>query len=301
MPFPDVVDSSILADFKACPIKCKLSHFDDWKPKGVSTHLHAGGAFAKGLEIARRCFYEGGLNAEDSIAYGIEALLKAYGDHRPPDFGTASNKTAMRMAGALEYYFHNYPLNHETAYPILMPGGKRGIEFSFVHPLPILNPDTGMPLQYSGRADGIFQFSGGTYIFDDKTASQLGATWAKQWKLRAQFSGYAWAARESGIKVDGVVVRGISILKNGYGNMEDISFRTDYMIRAWYEELLEWIDRMIHCYRTNRWQHNFDHACSDFGGCQFQDLCDMENTEPWLEQGFERRHWDPVTRTETKL
>lgn len=302
LTFPEVIDSSIIADFKACPWKGMLSHMQEWKPKGVSTHLHAGGAFARGLEIARRSFYEEGLDPDTSIAKGIHALLEFYGDHQPPSFGTAANKTAIRMAGALEFYFSRYPLNNQTAYPITLPGGKRGIEYSFVHSLPINHPDTGQPLQYSGRADGIFAFSGGNYIFDDKTASALGETWAKQWKLRAQFSGYMWAARESGIKVDGVVVRGVSILKTQYGTVEDISFRSDYMLTTWYNELLLWIDQMIYMYKNNQFPHNFDHACSDFGGCEFQDSCDMENqVESWIERSHERRHWDPITRTETKL
>jgi PD-(D/E)XK nuclease superfamily len=299
--FPEVLDSSMLAEFKACPAKFYLSYIQEWKSKSVNTHLHAGGAFARGLEVARRGFYEQDLPAEDCEALGVQSLLQFYGDHQPPNYGSAANKTALRMAGALEFYFSRYPLNHQTAYPILMPGGKRGIEFSFAHNLPILHPETGQPLQYCGRADGIFQFAGGTYIFDEKTASQLGATWAKQWKLRAQFSGYAWAARESGIKVDGVVVRGVSILKGGYDILEDISFRTEYMIGSWYSELLDWIDQMLHCYKTNRWRHTYDHACSDFGGCQFQDICDMEDQVPWLERGFERKHWDPITRKETPL
>jgi hypothetical protein len=299
--FPEVLDSSILAEFKACPMKFKLTYIDQWKPRAPNTHLHAGGAFARGLEVARRAFYEQNIDPENSYALGGQALMHAYGDHEPVSFGSAANKTAIRMLGGLEFYFERYPLNHQTAYPILMPGGKRGIEFQFVHPLPILHPETGLPLQYCGRADGIFQFAGGTYIFDDKTASQLGETWAKQWKLRAQFSGYCWAAAQSGIKVDGVVVRGISFLKNGYGTVEDISFRSDYMISTWYTELLDWIDKMIHCYKTGRWQHVFDHACSDFGGCGYQDSCDMEDQVAWLERSHEHRHWDPITRQETLL
>ena len=324
--FPEVIDSSMLADFKACPWKFYLTNIQQWKPKGVSTHLHAGAAFARGLEVVRRAYYEGvkplyhrdpatgkmtsyawgplpngNADPETAIALGVDAVLIAYGDHQPPAFGTAANKTALRMAGALEFYFSRYPLNHQTAYPIIMPGGRRGIEFSFVHPLSITNPDTGEPLLFSGRADGIFQFAGGTYIFDDKTASQLGATWAKQWKLRGQFSGYAWAARESQVKVDGIVVRGVSILKERYDTLEDISFRSEHMINTWYGETLEWIERMIWCYQNKRWVHNFDHACSDFGGCGFQDSCDMEDQDPWLERSHERKHWDPVTRVETKL
>jgi hypothetical protein len=299
--FPEVIDSSMMASFKECPAKFNLQYIQEWKPRGLSTHLHAGASFAHGLERARRAFYEEDQDAETSVAEGVGALLERYGDHQPGDFGSAANKSALRMAGALEFYFSQYPLNHDTAYPIIMPGGKRGIEFNYTYPLGIDHPETGQPILYTGRSDGIFQFSGGTYIFDDKTASQLGPTWAKQWKLRAQFSGYVWLAQQCGIKVDGVVVRGISILKNSYGCAEDVSFRGEYMLAAWYTELLSWISHMKECYRTGVWCHNFDHACSNFGGCEFDSICDMEDAQSFLAQSHERRHWDPITRTETKL
>lgn len=299
--FPEVIDSSMMASFKECPAKFQLQYISEWKPRGLSTHLHAGGAFAHGLERARRSFYEEDQSSDDSVAAGIGALLEFYGDHVPPDFGSAGNKTAIRMAGALEFYFANYPLNHENAYPVILPGGKRGIEFNYTYPLGIDHPETGQPILYTGRSDGIFQYAGGTYIFDDKTASQLGPTWAKQWKLRSQFSGYCWLAGQCGVKVDGVVVRGVSILKNSYGTAEDVSFRSEYMLGTWYAELLAWIAQMKECYRTGIWVHNFDHACTNYGGCEFQDNCDMEDQAAWLARSHERKHWDPITRSETKL
>ena len=72
--------SHILADFRSCPTKCARSHFQEWKPKLQSIHLHAGGAFAKGLEVTRRSFYEQGKGVEDSVSDGVRALLVAYGD-----------------------------------------------------------------------------------------------------------------------------------------------------------------------------------------------------------------------------
>jgi len=93
----------------------------------------------------------------------------------------------------------------------------------------------------------------------------------------------------------------VSILKNSYGTAEDISFRGEYMLTTWEAELLTWIAMMKECYRTGRWVHNFDHACSNYGGCEFDSICDMEEPKPFLEQSHERRHWDPITRIETKL
>jgi hypothetical protein len=51
------------------------------------------------------------------------------------------------------------------------------------------------------------------------------------------------------------------------------------------------------------WDANLDHACTEYGGCMFRTVCMSEPSgrQSWLETGFERRRWDPVTRTETKL
>ena len=151
-----------------------------------------------------------GATAEDAIAIGLQRLLDEYGAFECP---ADSAKSAARTAGAFEFYFANYPLAEGDGAPIQMPGGKRGIEFSFAEPLPVSHPTSGDPLLYVGRMDAIIGYAGGVYICDEKTTSQLGATWSRQWDLRAQFTGYAWGCEKSGVRVDGAIVRGVSILK----------------------------------------------------------------------------------------
>ena len=298
--FPEVFDSSTLATFKQCPQFFKLSYIDSWKPKGLSVHLKAGGAFAHGIERARTAFYVEEQSAEDSVADGLQALLAFYGDFECP---ADSAKSAERTAGALEFYFDRYPLSHDNATPITLPSGKRGIEFNFVHPLPITHPETGNPLLYCGRMDAILDYAGGVFICDEKTTTSLGATWSRQWDLRSQFSGYAWGCREAGIRVDGVIVRGVSILKTKYDTQEAISYRPAWQVGRWYEEMLQWIGDIQRCWETGVWRHNLDHACGDFGGCQYRQVCltQPDQGASWLETYFERRHWDPITRTETFL
>jgi hypothetical protein len=296
--FPEVFDSSMVATLKQCPQLFKKIYVDQWKAKELNVHLIAGGAFARGLEVTRNAFYVDGHSAEDSIAMGARALLTHYGDFQcPPDSG----KSAIRTAGALEFYFSNYPLSHNTAYPITLPGGKRAIEFSFAHPLSIDHPVTGHPILYCGRLDAILQYAGDTFVFDEKTTSYLGSTWGRKWDLRSQFTGYCWGCRQYGIRAAGVVVRGVSILKTKYETIEAISYRPDWMVDRWYGELLEWIAEAIGWWRTGRYKYNLDESCTSYGGCGFATVCQSQDERPWLESYFERRHWDPVTRTETIL
>lgn len=295
--FPEIFDSSMLAEYKSCQQKFNLTYLQEWKPKEPSVHLHAGASFAKGLEAARTAFYVEGKPAEDAEATGLSALLTAYGDFECP---ADSAKSAERVAGAFEFYFDRYPLNQDSP-PITLPGGKRGIEFSFAHPLPIKHPVTGNPLLYVGRMDALLNYAGGVFIEDDKTTTQLGSSWSRQWDLRAQFTGYAWGCTQAGIRVDGAIVRGVSILKTKYDTQEAISYRPEWQVERWYNELIEWIDEIKANWIRGKWRHNLDHSCAEYGGCSYRQACCSTDQAPWLETYFERRHWNPLLRTETKL
>ena len=297
--FPPYIDSSMLACYKSCPQKFFRTYLQHWKPKGLSVHLIAGKAFAHGLEVTRKEFYENNLSAEDSIAIGLGALLKSYGDFQCP---ADSAKSPERMAGAFEYYWEHYPLERDAENsPLLMPSGKRAIEFSFAEPTDIKHPVSGDPILYVGRMDAIYRWAGGNYIVDEKTTSQLGASWAKQWELRGQFTGYCWGCARAGLRVDGALVRGVSILKSKYETAQALTYRPEWQVDRWYEETCHWIEQIIGDFKAGRYLHNFSDSCSSYGSCAFTSICTTQTPQPWLETNFERRKWDPVLHEETLL
>jgi hypothetical protein len=298
--FPSLWDASLVTALRSCGRKAELEYFEHWKPIAANVHLHAGASFAQGLEASRRAWhlaYMPHITEEEAIAIGIEALMEYYGDFTPPE---GSSKTLERMAGALEFYFDRYPLSLDPAQPILL-GDKRAIEFSFAEPLPIRHPESGEPLIWCGRADQIVSYAGGVYISDEKTTTSLGPSWSRQWDLRSQFSGYCWAARRAGIRVDGVLVRGISILKTKYETAEAITYRPEWQVERWLAQTLEDIEDAIVQWKRGRFKYNLDHACSEYGGCPFRQVCLAQDPQPFLNVGFERRQWNPLLRTETKL
>ena len=287
-----------MAAFKSCPQKAKLEFIDHWKLRDQSVHLHAGAAYATGIEKARVAYYIEGKSPDESLQIGLHALLTAYGNFEcPPE----SPKSAERTAGALEYYFSQYRLGEDRAIPMTLPGGKRGIEFSFLEPLDIAHPETGEPILYSGRMDMMVEYEGMHLGEDDKTTSQLGASWPRQWDLRSQFTGYVWGAARAGIKLDGFLVRGVSILKTKYDTLQAITYRPQWLIERWYEQLLRDINKMIQAWESGYWDWNLDHACAEYGGCPFKSVCQMREPMQLLTQQFQRRRWDPVQRTETVL
>src|SRR6185436_2795089 len=274
----------------------ELTYIEHWKPQRESVHLVAGKAYAAGLERARRSFYEGGFPQETCIAHGTMALLKEYGDAEVPE---DSPKQPQRMCEALDFYFEQCPLDKETAVPHKF-GDRLGIEFSFAEPLDIKHPVTGNPILYTGRSDMICDFADGIYIEDDKTASQLGASWGKQWDLRSQFTGYTWGAKYGVLRlpVQGVLVRGISILKTKFGFAQAITNRADWEIERWYESTIRYLKAMIQCWEEGYWDWDLDHACTEYGGCAFTTVCKSPTPEAWLPMYFERRRWDPLKREE---
>lgn len=296
--FPNTWDSTILSTFRACPQKFFWQYMQHWKSRSPSVHLIAGGAFASGIEAARNAFYVEGLPAPDAEALGLSALLKHYGDFVDE---SGSAKSPERMAGALEFYFDQYPLGADGANPITLANGRRGIEFSFAEPLDIRHPVTGDPILYTGRSDMIAERAGGIYVYDEKTTSSLGASWGKQWEMRSQFTGYIWAAAKQGIKTNGAIVRGVSILKTKYDTLEVQTYRGQHELDRWEEQTLRDITRAIAMWKEGYWDSNLDGACNDYGGCAFTQVCKSREPLDWLPINFEQRVWDPLARAETTV
>lgn len=306
LPFPEVVDNSMISNFKACEQKGAYSFFENLSPTGTSVHLHAGGAFAHGIEHARRAYYVEGRPKDEAIARGVAELLLYYGDYEcPPE----SAKSAERTAGALVYYFDRYDLESDYVRP-WTDGGNHGIEFSFSFPLPVPHPQTGLPIIYSGRFDMLGvdtrRDSGALFIVDEKTASSLGASWSKQWQLDSQFTGYCYGARLYGKAVVGAIIRGVSILKTKYDSIEAIIYRSDWELQRWHEQVVRKVKRMVEIWRALNGDPSARPAelqldkfsCGSYGGCSFEMLCNSPHPNRWKPIHFEPRVWHPMLREE---
>lgn len=295
--FPEIVDSTIIDAFRSCPHKAYREYVQHWKTKGSSIHLHAGAAYASGIEAGRKAFYIDGKSLQESERIGLDVLGHHYGDFECP---ASCAKTRERMMGALDFYWSQYPMDSDMAVPSKI-AGRTGIEFSFAEPLPVLHPVTGEPLIFSGRSDMICDFAGGMYIEDDKTTSSLGASWSKQWEMRGQFSGYAWAARELGLPIRGVLIRGVSILKTKYETQQVLSYRSNYEIDRWYEQTIRDLNRMVAAWKEGYWDFNLGEACGAYGGCKFTDACKSDTPDQWIVGEFEQKVWNPLAREELPL
>ena len=324
--FPDAIDNTMRSSFVVCPTQYRRAYVEDLSPVGESVHLKAGAAFAAGLEEARRAFYEQGQPADIAVTRGQLVVEEEYGDFQPPE---GSPKTKANMVEALAYYFDCWPLAHDTFIP-------RRMEWRFKVPIPnLVHPDHGGPIYYTGRPDTIGTIGGDVVaVQDDKTAGSLGRSWADQWELDSQFTGYQWAAQEAGEVPKGgtgaVLIRGVSILKPKYEEVEDpagdivkltgrgkakvethfrsqylrnesfghsqvLVYRPQWMIDRWLWQLQRDVGRMIRAYLNGEWDFALHkNACAAYGGCAYLLLCKSEHPESWIPMNYVKRKWDPL-------
>jgi len=296
--FPETIDSTMRKTYVTCSHDFFLQYFHHWKPKAESVHLVAGKAFAAGLEHARLAFHKNGLSSETALLQGVKALKDTWGNFIEPE---GSNKSLDRMIGALVYYFEIFGWSTDHIQPLQTEHGP-AIEFSFALPIPgTVHPTTGNPIIYTGRFDLLGLYNKQIFVVDEKTTSQLGPTWNKNWTHRAQITGYAWAARTYGHHVAGAIVRGISILKTKYGHAESIQFRPDWQVDRWLQQLKFDVEDMIRDWKRDWWSYNLDDACTGYGSCIFQGVCGQKDELHILQSDFVQRVWDPLKREEHLL
>lgn len=292
--FPSVVDSTMIAAFRACPRKFWWNYIRRIEPQGQNIHLHAGASFAAAMNAARFAFYVKGETADDAVMMGVAALCQHWGPtYEAPE---GENKSLDRMMLAVVEYFHEYPLETDLIKPLKISEGKIATEITFALPLDEAprHPITGDPIIYAGRFDMIGERDGVLFIVDEKTTSQLGPTWANQWTLRSQFTGYAWGAKSYGYPVAGAIIRGISILKEKYGHAQVITYRPEWQINRWLHQINRDIERMVQSYLTQEWDFNLDHSCSAFGACPYLRLCENIDPEPFIPLYYQENKWDPL-------
>jgi hypothetical protein len=328
--FPTHIDNTIRTSYFVCGQQAKYAYIDDLSPIGESVHLHFGGCFATGLEVARRAYFEQGVPHAEAVERGVAAAVAAWGDFSGPQ---SSPKTKGSLAEGLRYAFDKFPMTTDTYRPHRM-------EWRFEVPIPgMIHPDTGGPIWYCGRPDTFGDINELLAVHDDKTATSLGKSWGDQWKLDSQFTGYWWAAQELGLLPRGgsnpVLIRGYSILQpkfvevelaegeaapagvvaqekpmrgnkvkrwydrydrdTSFGHQQTLVYRPQWMIERWLRQLQKDIRRMIYDYENNTWDLALHKgACAAFGGCSYTLLCESEQPEKWVPVNFVKRKWDPL-------
>jgi len=310
--FPRVISSSSRGLMSICPQSYYREVICGLRLKEANFHLDAGKAYAVGLETTRTIYYDpsnSGIpeadRAEIAQARGLEAFIKSYGPDDPPE--NQNHKNLRRMAGAFAEYFIHFPMATDKMQPMRNADGTPAVEFSFVFDIPgTAHPVTGEPILYSGRADMLAEWNKGIWVYDDKTASQMGANWRTQWELRSQFTGYIYAAQQHNINPVGAVVRGMCIPKvkgePNYRHEEAFVTRTAPQVERWIDRLRHDVDRMIWYWNHDYWPHygEENNGCNNYGSCAMRTLCSAADPNSIKDMYYKTYRWDPIEGKEIK-
>lgn len=315
------VDSTMMSCFRSCPQKFFREFVQGYRPAGISIDLHAGGAFALALEEVYKGVWQKNMPLDQALERAHGAFAIEWGDFQIPEHKKTA-KTFERMWETVEDYFRQYPPKTDHVQPYFDANGKPTFEYTFAIPLePCIDPrntkiadwapghfpkdvfpthPSGAPWIYSGRSDLLGRMGEKPVIRDEKTTGRsIGQAWAEQWDLRSQFMGYCWACQQAGIDVDTVVIRGIAIQKTQIVHAEAIKNYNAFKIARWYEQLRRDLWRMRRSWDEGYFDFNLGDACTSFGNCVFQNVCQSPNPESWLTE-FVVKHWNPLEKNPAK-
>lgn len=300
LAFPELVDNTAMSEFGLCETRGYYFSNHRIVPSGANIHLHAGGAFAFGLEKSRRAFYQDGLGKDEAMRLGLEAIIQFYGPITPPPAKTG-DKSVDNVVRAFDSYMQRYPLGEDPIKPLITANGQAMVEFTFSMPTEVKHPLTGNPILYGGRADMIGAMTTGEvqtlFVTDEKTASQLGESWAKQFDLDSQFTGYIAAAKTHGYPVAGALVRGVGLLKTKISHAEVTVYRKDWEIQRWWENLHLKLHRWIRAWETGQFEKALaKSACSAYGECPYALLCKSSEPDNWIPLHYRRNTWNPLEK-----
>lgn len=297
----------MLTTSKTCLQKFFREYIERRCTKEKSIHLHAGGALAQAFETFRRAYYTpGGLcfgDVEASRADAARDLIHYWGEWNPVEKETKSLANTLL---AFWDYFTAYPPENDRLKPLMLANGP-AVEWSFAEPLTIMHPETGDPLCYCGRFDMFGTLGDAVYTVDEKSGGQVTKHWSAQWKLRYQFLGYNWAARQHGYKSFGALIRGVIIRTKDSDYPQAIMNYGEHIIARWHTQMLRDVQRLVDRWneyqRTGNpaaWDYDFGHGCMSFNKpCEFMDLCGAKNPSIYYDD-FGERLWNPVEKDPTR-
>ncbi|MFQ5742013.1 MAG: PD-(D/E)XK nuclease family protein [Acidobacteriota bacterium] len=293
--FPEVVDSTILVTFDACEQRCLNEYVHHLAKSEISQDLHAGGAFAAGIEGTRKALWEQQKSLEASLLDGIRALSIYWGDFEPPP-NSKSAKDFPTVACALLDYYREYDPRMDSLRPYMMANGKPAIEFTFALPTEVKHPQTGNPVLYGGRLDMLGYYEDLPVVVDEKTTKNTpSAGWAEQLHMRGQFIGYIWGVQQHGLPFSNVLCRLVVIQKTQYKHIPAIVQIAQWQIERWWEQTNRKIRKMVECWETGDWGYSYGDSCNSYGGCVMLPICVQEEPELFIGD-YATRYWNPLEK-----
>lgn len=304
--FPAAVDNSMRKTLVRCQKMAYWKHERGLVPVGEQrVHLVAGRAFAAGICAVRRAFYgEGVSDPYDLLKAGLAAVRANY-DYTG-SMPQWCYKTVDRVESALAFYLDKWPLADERLIPVRFHNGTLGIELCESMPTPLQHPTTGATIPFVANFDMLAQDreTGMYWIVDEKTTGKMGDTWALQWALDSQLTGYCFVARrllrlmgDKTAEVAGAIIRGVSFLKTEHAGMECMEYRQPWELERWYYQMMRDMNGWIAAHRNGYHDGVYDHACALYNSpCEYSKLCKAHDPERLIDGNYNIKHYNPLNR-----
>ena len=161
--------------FNRCPYLWFNNRVVRWRKESYNIHLLFGAEFAKARELTLIAYHQECLTAEDSIAIGQKYIAEHFTSMFEPSGFNNDVKTPAKMQEVFARYCEQeFPLDSDFT-PFVLPDGSISVDCMFTFELPMLHPQTNLPLTISAKPDLLgFDSNDVINLVDDKTASQSG-------------------------------------------------------------------------------------------------------------------------------
>lgn len=295
-------DSTSIKLAETCLYKYSLKMLHGWQPLGSSPHLRFGQLYASALEHFHKFIAEG-TSREDAIRNVIREAMIGSWDFEFDDAGNRidgsgtpwhsghNTKTRENLIRTIIWYFEQFA--DDSCTTVMLADGTAAVEHSFK--LPVENG-----IIFSGHLDRLVEYSGKTYIQDQKTtAATITPRYFQSYNPDSQISGmYPFAGRAVfGLPIKGVMVDAAQIAV-GFSRFErGFIFTDDSLLNEWYDDTMYTIEYAQAATRENHFPRNRA-SCGNYGGCEFRSICSLS---PHLRPNFlagnfqQLPTWDPAT------
>ena len=275
MKFNNVLDNSMISDFRNCPRYFQFRHIELLTPKSDSNKFKAafGTALHEGLEV----FYSGGTPKEMDDAF-IESWLPYEGQD---DTGIRTITKGLLICEEYRARFANEDftvLHTETGGAFSL--GKFLILF---------------------KCDGVVRLRDKVYVFEHKTSAHRGFLITKP---NSQLDTYITGISELlNMEVGGALFNQIYFRKGrkNENQADTISFvreetaRTSEELDDWKRDTIQWGEAISKCSDNNFYPKNTN-SCTAYGGCQFLSVCKLPvgDTQESVKNGmYDKELWEP--------
>ena len=288
-----VLDSTKLQCFSACPRQFFYEYILGWRREYISNHLIFGQAWHEALEH----IYKTGFDPKE-LGPAYEKFLTIYRRELPESTDSwFKGKTPDNALLALAEYVRQYPTDtYEIEVLDTEVGGQVVI---------------GRDREITVKLDLIGRRNGQIMALEHKTGSACGETWANQWKLSIQIGAYLHALN-SCYDCEGynpiIYVNGTFFYVKSRKFMRVPMMRSGAAMLNWLETVHALMDAIEMEFAKLALASDSAEvlaafpmhptACTSYAGCQYHDLCTcVANPLTYSEPptGYTTYWWDPLS------